>query len=170
MISPYIEAGFEFIPAYGPVDGLATWGSGYVFSADPTLISATLLPNYMGVTIRMSAVGGAPFSLTSMDLADTYNVGQVDAVEFLFTFADNTTSPGLVTLDATPGLQTAVFNLANLISVEWVIPSGGYGAQVDNIVADVSAVPVPAALPLFASALAGLGLFGARRRQREGRT
>lgn len=35
------------------------------------------------------------------------------------------------------------------------------------VVAPVSAIPLPAALPLFASALAGFGFFGWRRRRQE---
>jgi len=112
----------------------------------------------------MTAVSGGPFTLTRMDLADTYNSGLVDDVEFLFTFADNTTLSSLATLDSTPGLQPVTFLLSNLISAEWTVTSGNFGPQVDNLVADVSGVPVPAALPLFVSAFAAFGLIGWKRR------
>jgi hypothetical protein len=41
---------------------------------------------------------------------------------------------------------------------------GDYGDNIGGVSLEVSQVPLPAALPLFLAALAGLGLFGWRRR------
>jgi len=69
--------------------------------------------------------------------------------------------------DAAMGWETITFsfiadtNLARIFFTS--LNDNPYGPALDNI--SVSAVPLPAALPLFFSGLAGLGLFGRRRRK-----
>jgi hypothetical protein len=163
--SSYAEGGFNFTQDTGQSDGLLSWGSAGGNDADPSASSATLLPNYQSETITMSAAGGGAFSVTSIDFSDAYNSGVADEINLAFHLADGTTLNSVASLDANPGLQTFVFAVTNVVSLSWVTPGFGYGDQFDNIVADVSGVPLPATMPLLASALGGLGLIGWMRRK-----
>jgi hypothetical protein len=160
-LASYSEGGFDFTADPGP---LLSWGT-TTDSADPSPTSSTISANNLSAKVKMVASGGAPFDLAGMDIADSFDLGFLDNVDFLFTFADTSTLASSVTLNNTPGLQHFDFNLANLISVEWTSTNGG-PPQIDNVVVSaVPAVPIPPALPLFASAFASLGFFGWRRRK-----
>jgi hypothetical protein len=156
----YTEGGFILTNSNGTAEAFATFAS-TPDDADPSASSATLLPGHFNSTTTLTAVGGAAFSLSTIDLADTFNQGFDQVIDFVFDRSDGTQLLSTVHLDTTPGLQTVPFGVSNVISVKWIEP--GFGAQVDNI--RVAATPIPAALPLFASALGGLGFFGWRWRR-----
>jgi len=107
-----------------------------------------------------------------------YNPAQVPNEEWQFVVGTNLASYVRFFRDGiAPIIPTAEANLANLrslvdaglLSVDgslngpadaWSIDFAG-----DSINASVTLTPIPAALPLFASALGSLGLFGWRRRR-----
>jgi len=166
LMETYSEDGFDIKTDVGGPQALATWAGFGSFDADPSPGSATLLANTgSGATASFSAAGGVPFSFDSIDLADTFNDGTSFDVNFLFTFAHAPGMSASVTLDSAVGLQTAFFGLSDVILVQW--SSTGLAAQFDNIQATAAATtPLPAALPLFASALGGFGVIGWRRKKR----
>jgi hypothetical protein len=170
LMETYSEDGFDMKTDIGGPQALATWAGFGSFDADTSPGSATLLANNgSGSTLFFSAAGGVPFSFESIDLADTFNDGTSFDVNFLFTFAHAPGMSASVTLDRAVGLQTVVFGLADVILVQW--SSTGLAAQFDNIqaTAAVATTPLPAALPLFASALGGFGLIGWRRKKQQSR-
>jgi hypothetical protein len=160
----YTDQGFLFTSAHSLPDALKTWGAGSPDSADPSSTSATLFNSILGSATTLTAVGGGAFNLASIDFADLHNGGADLPFSMTFNFVGGGSTTGLFTLDLLPGLETFTFNYANLLSVTWT-PS--YWLQWDNVnvAAGVSTVPIPAALPLFASALAGMGFVGWRRRK-----
>jgi hypothetical protein len=118
-------------------------------------------------TTSMEKVSGETFDLLSFDLGSYLTSGAVDQITITgfyagggqaskaFNFAPNAgmTSFTLAAADA------ALFS--NLESIEFGTSMLGGAGIIDNIT--VSAVPIPAAVWLFGSALAGLGWF--RRKQ-----
>jgi hypothetical protein len=74
----------------------------------------------------------------------------------------NTTSPTLVNLDWT-GIDTVSF-LASGGSQNPNFSGSGTQFALDNL--DLTIVPIPAALPLFATGIGGLGLLGWRRKRK----
>lgn len=117
--------------------------------------------------VIMSRSGGGSFSLDSFDFGAIFGevatfsvvanlLGGGSATEIFYLDGDSTTSE-FFTLNAS-------FN--NIVSAEWLMVGGVGGLfNLDNISVSnesVSAVPVPAALFMFAPAL--LGFFGLRRK------
>lgn len=182
FVIPYSENGLAIsiteganMYAYG--EG---WQSGRGTSNGSTVVG--LLGD--GAELTLSAVGNKLFSFVSIDLAEFFLVDDWAAVDrakdvfFLGNFDGGGTISLAVTLDTLgdgPGgiddFETVLFSSlwANLSSVKIsALPVGAY-LSLDNITANinsVSAVPVPAALPLFGTGLALLGFMGWRRKRK----
>ena len=63
--------------------------------------------------------------------------------------------------NAIPGIFTLAVD--DVVAFRVFDNPGDYGDNIGGVSLSVQAVPLPAALPLFLSALAGLGFFGRRR-------
>ncbi len=83
------------------------------------------------------------------------------------------TALGLFNIDATPdtldfGANGEIFNYLILASVP-TLPDGsdldGFAIEIHNVVGQIQAVPVPAALPLMASGLVGIMLLARRKKK-----
>jgi hypothetical protein len=172
--NPYVEKGFRFtnddttLP--DPARALASWGVGNSFSADLSSTSATLFNNAENSTTTLARVGGGAFDLTSIDFA--YGVLGFSDTPFdvVFHYVGGTSFTLSTALDLTvAGLQSFVFDQHNLLSVTWQPTStnGGGVLQWDNVnVTPLAATtPIPAALPLFVSALGMLGFAAWRKRR-----
>lgn len=160
----YVEAGFAFastmdVHAYS----LFTWGTTSLYDADAT--GATLSQNADDFALKVTRQGGGIFTLQSFDLADGDNVGGG------FVVMDYTNATGhheqLLTLDATPGLQTFTFGYTGVTSFSLGKNSPYY--QLDNVDVDavgpsVSVVPEPETLSLMFGGL--LLLAGIARRRK----
>jgi len=100
------------------------------------------------VAIQWSSDNGATFSLNGNLLSSTGSAGYGSLVSFL--------------------IPAALFQGSNVFEV--VVqndPFDGPNPTGLLVSADVSAVPLPAALPLFASGISALGLLGWRRKKRK---
>ena len=100
------------------------------------------------VAIQWSSDNGATFSLNGNPLSSTGSTGYGSLVSFL--------------------IPAALFQGSNVFEV--VVqndPFDGPNPTGLLVSADVSAVPLPAALPLFASGIGALGLLGWRRKKRK---
>ena len=100
------------------------------------------------VAIQWSSDNGATFSLNGNLLSSTGSTGYGSLVSFL--------------------IPAALFQGSNVFEV--VVqndPFDGPNPTGLLVSADVSAVPLPAALPLFASGIGALGLLGWRRKKRK---
>jgi hypothetical protein len=138
---------------------------GYIFSAgldspffdiapdsDPFLV---LFGSETGETLSITEASGSTFSLSSLEFYSP----AVEAISFIGYLEGG----GTVQLGLISGSSPETFNFdgswSNLTGID--VYTGATGFQLDNIV--VTAVPVPAAVWLFGSALAGLGWM--RRKQ-----
>ena len=174
-LNPYSEDGFTLVNSDARPIAIFAWSKDDPENADPD--GATLTHNYGGTTTTLTRDGGGAFTFVSIDLTDGFdnkypggNAGIGGSVKFDLVFSDTSTLTTTVEIDGLSGFETFLFNAANLLSVAWTPlttfgPSNGPLIQVDNIV--VSAVPLPAALPLLVSAL-GFGMLFARRRRGTG--
>lgn len=149
-----------------------TWTFNYAAIAD-TILSASLT---LGIADHDSAASGNQVALYELDgnnLTAALNsefeaTGGADGEYNIYSinlgpgiFADLTDGLAIIGLDLTgPGLQTALFggavsetaaNGAHLIFSTLTIETG-----------DISVIPIPAAAPLFASAIALMGLYRRR--------
>lgn len=160
-VNPLVSGGLEFRTS-DREQGFASWGA-HMGNADPT--GATLM-NWSGkATITISKAGGGLFELTSFDLADTYNQGAANVMEFTF-FDGVRTQKETVQLDRAKGLQTFAINR----TVEWFSftgLTGGDTGQIDNVVWGapvVTGVPEASTWAMMIIGFAGVG--GAVRRTR----
>jgi hypothetical protein len=93
-----------------------------------------------------NAVSGYSFDLTGPGVS----IGPVSSIGKVADFSDTLTlAPGEYTIDL------------------WAFATKPTGATTFGGTVDVSPVPLPAALPLFGSVLAGLAFYGARRRKKQ---
>lgn len=159
-----------------PTTGIYT-EAGYTFSG---LVSANTFDQFQPQPFHTLAINGimmfglgglVAFNLDSLDFADIANSGNVTS--FQIQAADINGIPVLnsvITTDAAPGLQTLNLGLTNLSNV-WLQPIGlGSTFLIDNVkVSAVATTPIPGALPLLLSALAGLGGLHWRRARAEKR-
>jgi hypothetical protein len=106
-------------------------------------------------TISISAESGSVFSLSSLELA---------SLEKVVSFTGYLSGGGTVQVDLLAGANLEAFSFddswSNLQSLEFStsdLQGTGLGIKLDSI--NVSTVPIPAAVWLFGSALAGLGWF-----------
>ncbi len=110
--------------------------------------------------------------MLSIDLAEQNLSAGGAYVNFVATFSGGGTTSQAITLDgvrATNNLtsfETLIFTGFNdVVSVSWLQEGNTSNTwhQFDNVT--VNAVPLPAALPLFAGGLSLLGVFGWRRKR-----
>jgi len=100
------------------------------------------------------------FEWGSVDTFNTVQFFDGDKLLATLTGKDVTTHGG-----TTGDLDTYYANFtSNLPITKVVMKSNGNAFEVDNVY--VSSVPIPAALPLFGAAVAGLGAMGKRRRRK----
>ena len=169
--SPFEDQGYLFT-SDAAISSIAfvSWGSSGAYSSltagqpqpDGT---ATLADDYYSATTTLTKAGGGAFNLDSIDFADLYNSGAALNITFDFT---STSGSGVrsYTLDSLAGLETVYFNLSDLLSISWSGNSPSSALQWDNVrVSSVAATPLPAALPLFLSAVAALGFAAKKRRE-----
>ncbi len=125
---------------------------------------------FLGVDVD-GGIGTITFTFTSP--TPIFGINMVDALDTgvagSLTFSTSTGAIG--TVAPTSGLANAnvlFFGITDFMtpftSISFTDTLGTDGVAFDDAYAQVSAVPLPAALPLFLSALAGLGLMGWRRR------
>jgi hypothetical protein len=126
-----------------------------------------LIPNYFGSTTTVSAVGGALFTLESLQLADIFDFAD-DPIQVTFNFSDG--SSDIVILDFFPGMQTVNFDVSGIVSFDFTASGSLFGedtVQLDNItytLDDVNgAVPEPAS---WAMMIVGFGAVGGAMRSR----
>ena len=163
----YTEQGYQFINTAE----LDRWMDGIPADADPTS-STGLFTNYGYSSTTMTKIGGGAFTLNSIDVADIFNNGDGGSyLNYSYTLSDNSTGTGKFKVDVFKGYQTLVLNLANLTSFSFTPDIHLEWVQFDNVhVGDVAAVPLPAALPLFGAAIAGMSMVGRQRRKAEAMT
>lgn len=162
FVDPLTSGGFTFTNnCISSSNCLGVWGKDHIAQADPG--HATIFVNRGFTITSMNRTDGEAFNLISIDLADDSNTGESSTIDFTFYHNGGFTNSQSVTLDNLIGLQTFVFNEANLTSVSWqtTIGDGGYG-QFDNVV--VSSVPEP---EIYAMLLVGLGLVGFTSRRKK---
>ncbi len=137
--------GFDFEAAFAlmvplPAD-FRVASRAHVWQADPGF-AAILMTDYP-VRVTLTRTGGGAFDFSSIDLADSADVGVDRHIRFTFNFAAGGSSTEDVVLDALPGLQNFVFNQTNLSSVHMRGVESFVGEfpwyQFDN----VNAAPVP---------------------------
>jgi len=130
--------------------------------------STSLFSNTVGGILSLTKDGGGAFSLFSIDLNELNEDGAV-SVNFTGTTAGGGTIMQTFSLDGIKStFQTFFFNLAfsDVTEVTWIQDDFPYH-QFDNITLDVSAVPLPAAMPLYATGLMAFGFATYRRRKRK---
>ena len=113
-----------------------------------------------------------PFSFTSIGLADGLNKGNGGQIEFTFNHISGPSTTMTVSLArGVSGLQTFYFDEHFLLNVIFTpLTTEGYWLQFDNVglSASVAATPLPPAVALFASVLAGMSWIARRRRKPSG--
>jgi hypothetical protein len=128
---------------------------GVLSTGDITDWSLTLFDGAASVTIQPGAVGVSGSSLTATSTGLFFDFSGLSGAFFGFP-----TDPYLCFEDATGACSfhpsTISMNIPGGIGPFWVSYSGN--------VEIASAVPIPAALPLFVTGLAGMGLLGRRRK------
>ncbi len=163
---PYVEDGLAVICVTGcpgTNSQLFSFGAGDQYTADKSGTSSTLTNNWSGATLAIQRAAGGTFDLISVDFADAYDSGAPYLITLGWDGGGTT-----ITLDNIPGLETITLNLLGITFFSWRTDTGpDRFAQIDNVNA-VSTVPIPAALPLLMSALAGMGFVGWRKRQAAG--
>jgi hypothetical protein len=130
----------------------------------------TLATNFSSSTNTLTSDSG-PFNFNSIKLADMWNGATGGGVVFSFYHTNGSVNSSVITLAAISGLQTFSFNQTDLVKVvfqpTFFWPAGdAMGLQFDFVNVEASAVPLPAALPLFAAGLGAMGLFGWRRKRK----
>jgi len=158
--------GYIFSSPEGAPDKFFSDGDVGPNSADPSQNSATAQLNYGDTYFRLTSRNGAGFKLQSMDFADVYNTGEQTEFDMTFYYDAGGSSTEHYVLDDKVGLQTIDFSEAPVSQILWQVTSFPHPSfQFDNVrvTEDIAATPIPAALPLFVSALGGLGFIGWRR-------
>jgi len=121
--------------------------------------------------ITVTRVDGGAFSIQSFDATFYNNLFNGDAsidhnIQANGSFSVGGSISTIFTIDDLPSFETFTFGSGwtNLISLTLKVPSEDGRMGYDNIV--LSPIPLPAALPLFATALSGMGLLGWRRKRK----
>lgn len=146
-----------------------------------------LVGNYDGIGISPGdgdEVGGSEaltitfdssVNVTRIDFLDLFKTNDSDYEQVsvsasdgtVFTFSQNTSNTGTAGYFTTADTWTGFAGI-NSLTFSAVGPSDDTGSRANDFAlaaVEVAAVPIPAALPLFLSALAGLGFVGFRRRK-----
>jgi hypothetical protein len=155
----YTESGFTVTPLTG------TWFQGQIFGNPvPSIFSGPLFGS--PATDSIEITDGSSFTFNQFDMAA--NNGNV-------TYTLTGMKGGLTqyTLTSTELANTAVFqtilNADSGIAIDALIISvtiAGTSTNLDNLVFTPTTVPLPAALPLFATGLGALGLLSWRRKRK----
>ena len=148
----YSEGGLTFTAAF-----LEHWGQNDTANADPG--GATLYHAAAGPMVT-TQVGGGSFNLTSFALAEAdNNFDVVTPTDISFSYTDGGgVHNSILTIDATPGLQTYVLNRPGITS----FTLDGVEFQIDNVV--FTPVPEPAAFGMLLAGLLAVGTLARRRR------
>ena len=133
--------------------------------------NSTALPGDNTNYLAIDSGGSATFTLSQPAHYFGFEWGSVDSFNAV-SFYDGSTLLGTITglnLPSDGGnsgpIDAYYANFtSNLPITKIVMSSKGNAFEVDNI--SISSVPVPAALPLFGAAIAGLGAMGKRRRNK----
>jgi hypothetical protein len=148
-------------------DVFGQWTNASGYDADP--VGHTLFVNFRNITTTIASATNAAFDFKSIDLGDVYDNGSSGSIRIDWDIFGGGTGSLLVALDALKGLQTFVVNAIGVQAVKITgVSTPGTWLQMDNIVLNapvVSAIPVPAALPMFLSGLAGLAALRRRKRR-----
>lgn len=165
-----IQNGFKFSSVGGVGNELGVWKNEDSNHPSGGALNTSLLEYYAGSETTMTEINSNPFQLNAINLA-SWGVGQNGSMNVTFTGtkSDSSTVQQIFLVSnsggSTPFLQQFQFSseFADLISVSFIQGTyvGSSAYQFNNIV--VNAVPVPAAVWLFSSALLGIGLIGKRR-------
>lgn len=157
--SPISLFGFYIID--DPADHLGMCGSAGCASNGTTALYAF---NESGVTIDLD--NGGTFSLTSLDVAKTFN-GNGSALTLTLTA---TGADGVVTttisLDAQSAETFSTFSVGNFVNISSLTIVGGQQFPefaIDNVNLSIAAVPEPAS---WATLIAGIGILGGAVRRR----
>lgn len=168
-VNPIASQGFivKNNPKYGssvPQDGLGVWGRNTPWQADYGF--AAIFTNENGSTTILEREDEREFDLGSIDFGDTNNTGLSSTIRL--TFSSNSGSfIERITLDNFPGLQTFVFNYANLTSVRWTTDDSGTN-QFDNIRLAINTVKIPEPVSASLLFIGLLGMSQVRRRKSTG--
>ena len=170
----YTEAGFVFSNEQVTVAGDTAFRSLKLGSTQYTGSSSLygVIPTGQNDgTVSLQTVSGNLFDISSIDFATLSPNGDAVVVTLKGTFGDDTTTSTDITVHGgNYNLETFDLTGLGLINLKKLELTGARpDNQFDNLVlTEITPVPVPAALPLFLSALAGLGIAGHRRRKRLG--
>lgn len=156
----YSEDGFTITQGFGEPFSFRSFGTDeFRFTG-----STALYNNTVDGIITLTQDGGGAFGVTSIDLSELNGSESADVV-FTGLLQGGGSVMETFTLDAIFGIETFLFSsdFDNILSLSWVQSAGFH--QFDNIViANAGEVPLPAALPLFLTALAGFGAAARRKR------
>jgi hypothetical protein len=160
----YTEQGYSFTTS-SPF--LVLNNNSYSGHGDPTDQDASDASGVLEVVsepydINISRVGGGAFNFGSLKLGDADGQGESIPMLVTFNYVGGGTSQQSFSTDFLASLQTFVFNQTNLLSVSFKNTDAS-GFQIDDVEMTVAATPVPPAVAMFMTALAGLGFAGWRR-------
>ena len=160
----YVESGYQFVNDAE----LARWPNGSAQDSDPTG-STGLFTNFGPTTTIISRVDGAPFDLLSMDIDDVYGQGSPSGpLNYEYGLFGGGIGTGSYLVDDVPGFTAILLNLARLSYFSFTPSNELIWVQFDNVRVGGEVVPIPATLPLFASALAALAWVTRKRRRGAG--
>jgi hypothetical protein len=132
----------------------------------------TIFQNGIAGTNTITNDSGQPFDFTSIGLAALYN-NRLDGdhggdVLFTFYHTNGSVNSVTVTVDDQPGLQTFSFNELALTKVVFQsLTTYTERVQFDLVGVQLSPVPLPAAVPLFAGGLGMIGLLAWRGKRKQ---
>ncbi|WOI54332.1 hypothetical protein [Parvularcula sp. LCG005] len=157
--SPLIEDGYQLI-------GNGAGNDYYVVGSTSSGYSgSTAVIPFGNETHTFSAIDGSAFNLVSIDLIEnSWAQNIAGSVTFTGVFAGGGTIDQTFMTDGIFGPETFFFSgfsgLVSLVFTYTELDIYEDRPQIDNLV--VEPVPVPAALPMFGAALAGIGWFRRR--------
>lgn len=156
---PYVEDGYSVSAIGGTVFGGQVFGNPV-----PSLVVGPFFGGGVNGDIKVT-FGGSAFTLTSFDL---FGFGGTGSYLVAGTLGGNAVFSSSNSFG--PGFWLTVAGLSGSIDeliIRMTSPSVSNGSiNLDNIVVNPASVPLPAALPLFATILAGGGLIAWRRKRK----